>query len=323
MKHRIILSRPMQPAVEARAKSMFDAIVPDRALSVDELVTEAHTHGVQGLLFSGALRLDRALIARLPKSLCVAATASVGFDHIDLKAAAEKGIVLTNAPVVTECTADATILHILAACRRAREHLQVMRDGWGRSLGLSELLGHRVTGSVLGIVGMGRIGQAVAQRARGFGMTILYHSRQRVSPGIEQGARYFASLPEMLPHAQILSLHLPAAPGAAALIGEQELAMLPRGAVVVNTARGSLIDEDALIDALQSSQIAAAGLDVFQNEPHFDKRFLELPQVFLTPHSGSATGQTRDALGLRGLDNIAAVLDGQHSADTLVFHEAG
>lgn len=322
MKHRIILSRPMQPAVEQRAKLAFDAFVPEHALSVDELVSRAHAHEAQGLLFSGALRLDRALIERLPRSLRVAATTSVGFDHIDLQAAAEAGIVVTNAPVVTECTADATMLHILAACRRAREHLQVMQDGWGRSLGLSELLGHRVSGSVLGIVGMGRIGQAVAQRARAFGMTILYHGRRRLSPEIEQGARYFASLDEMLPHAQILSLHLPASPGAAPLIGAQQLSMLPRGAILVNTARGSLIDENALIDALKSGHIAAAGLDVFQNEPRFDKRFLELPQVFLTPHSGSATVQTRNDLGLRGLDNIAAVLDGHPVADALVIQPA-
>lgn len=317
MKHRIILSRPMQPAVEERAKSMFDARVPDKALCVDALVSEAHAHEAQGLLFSGALRLDRKLIDRLPRSLRVAATTSVGFDHIDLKAAQEAGIVVTNAPVVTECTADATMLHILAACRRAREHLQVMQDGWGRSLGLSELLGHRATGSVLGIVGMGRIGQAVAQRARAFGMTILYHGRRRLAPEVEQGARYFASLDEMLPNTQILSLHLPASPGAAALIGKRELGMLPRGAILVNTARGSLVDENALIDALHRGHVAGAGLDVFHNEPHFDKRFLELPQVFLTPHSGSATMQTRDDLGLRGLDNIASVLEGRHPDDAL------
>ena len=315
MKHRIVLSRPMQSVVMARAADMFDAFVPGHALSADEIVE--HAHEAQGLLFSGALKLDRALIERLPRTLRVAATTSVGFDHIDLDAAREKGIVVTNAPVVTECTADATMLHILAACRRAREHLQVMHDGWGRALGLSELLGQRVSGSVLGIVGMGRIGQAVAQRARAFGMTILYHSRRRLAPEVERGARYFASLDEMLPHTRILSLHLPASPGSAPLIGKREIAMLPRGAIIVNTARGSLIDEDALIEALQGEHIAAAGLDVFHNEPRFDKRFLELPQVFLTPHSGSATVQTRNDLGLRGLDNIALVLDGKPCADAL------
>jgi lactate dehydrogenase-like 2-hydroxyacid dehydrogenase len=317
MKHRIILSRPMLPLVEERALAKFDAFIPPQALSVDELVRHAHAHEAQGLLFSGALRLDRAVIEHLPSTLRVAATTSVGFDHIDLDAAREKGIVVTNAPVVTECTADATLLHILAASRRGREHLQVMQDGWGRALGMSELLGHRVSGSVLGIVGMGRIGQAVAQRARGFGMTVLYHSRRRLSPELEQGAQYCASLEDMLPHTQILSLHLPASPGSAPLIGKREIENLPRGAIIVNTARGSLIDEDALIDALRSGHVAAAGLDVFQNEPRFDKRFLDLPQVFLTPHSGSATVQTRNDLGLRGLDNIALVLDGKTSADAL------
>ncbi|WP_345817303.1 D-glycerate dehydrogenase (plasmid) [Paraburkholderia sp. PREW-6R] len=312
-----MLSRPMQPAVESRATERFDAYVPDHALSAEELVCIAKAHGAEGLLFSGALHLNAALVAQLPRSVRVAATTSVGFDHIDLDAAAAAGIVVTNAPVVTECTADATLLHMLAASRRAREHLQVLQDGWGRSLGLSELLGYRVSGSVLGMVGMGRIGQAVAQRARGFGMTIFYHSRRRVSEADEQGARYFASLNGMLPHAQILSLHVPATPAAAPLIGRDELALLPRGAIVVNTARGSLIDEDALIDALHSGHIAAAGLDVFRGEPHFDRRFLDLPQVFMTPHTGSATVQTRNDLGFRGLDNIADALAGQTPRDAL------
>ncbi len=322
MKHRLILSRPMPSAVEARAKSQFDAFVPEHALDAEALAEQAHAHGAQGLLFSGSLRLDRALIERLPPSLRVAATTSVGFDHVDLQAATEAGIVVTNAPVVTECTADAAMLHILAASRRAREHLKVMEDGWGRPLGLSELLGQRVSGNTLAIVGMGRIGQAVAQRARAFGMTVLYHSRRRIAPELEQGARYFASLHDMLPQARILSLHLPGSAGAAPLIGARELALLPRGAIVVNTARGSLIDEDALIEALLAGQVAAAGLDVFRREPHVDPRFLALPQVFLTPHSGSSTVQTRNALGLRGLDNIAAVLDGLPVADALELQDA-
>ncbi|SDV47239.1 2-hydroxyacid dehydrogenase [Chitinasiproducens palmae] len=315
--HRIMLSRPMQPAVMARARQRFDAYVPDHALTNDELVAAAVEWRAQGLLFSGALRLDAALLARLPRTLRVAATTSVGFDHVDLDAASAAGIIVTNAPVVTECTADATMLHILAACRRAREHLRVIEDGWGRSLGLAELLGQRVSGSALGIVGMGRIGQAVAQRARGFGMRVLYHSRRRVRAADEQGAQYFSSLHEMLPQAQILSLHLPAVAGAAPLIGRDALALLPRGAIVVNTARGALIDEDALIDALTDGRIAAAGLDVFRNEPHVDARLRALPQVFMTPHTGSATVQTRNDLGFRGLDNLAAALDARMPPDAL------
>jgi lactate dehydrogenase-like 2-hydroxyacid dehydrogenase len=247
----------------------------------------------------------------------VAATTSVGFDHVDVEAATRARIVVTNSPVVTECTADATMLHILAACRRAREHFDVMRNGWGRRLGLSELLGQRVTGSTLGIVGMGRIGQAVAQRARGFDMTILYHSRRRLAPEHEHGAQYFASLHEMLPHAHILSLHIPSTPGAGSLLGPTELALLPRGAVLVNTARGGLVDEDALLASLETGHISAAGLDVFADEPHFDQRFLALPQVFMTPHTGSATEQTRNDLGLRGLTNIETVLAGRPCDDAL------
>lgn len=316
MKHRIILSRPMPAAVEAAASQHFDVVLADHILSRAEVVERAHAHEAGGLLFSANLKVDAALLADLPDTLRVAATASVGFDHVDVAAATQRGITITNAPVVTECTADLTMLHIIAACRRAREYQDVMQAGWGRVLRLDELLGTRVSGKTLGIVGMGRIGQAVADRARGFGMKIIYHNRRRASPDVEGDAEYYPVLEDMLPHAQILSLHLPAS-GSKPLIGATQFARLTQGAIFVNTARGSLVDDDALLAALQSGQVAAAGLDVFNAEPAYDQRLLAFPRVYLTPHVGSATVETRNDLGLRALANLQSVLDGKGAIDPL------
>lgn len=188
MKSRITLSWPIQTIVELWDHEMFDLAIPERALSAADLVDVATAHNAQGLLFSGSLRLDRALMERLPGTLRFTATPSVGFDHVDLEAATRSGILAANALVAIRCTADATMLHILAACRRAREHLDVMRSAWRRSLGSSKLLSRRVTGSTLAILRMGRIGQAVARRARGFHKAVLYHVRRRLAPDLEEGA---------------------------------------------------------------------------------------------------------------------------------------
>ena len=168
----------------------------------------------------------------------------------------------------------------------------------------------RPSGRTLGIVGMGRIGQAVARRARGFDMRVLYHNRKRLPPDQEEGAEYVERLEALLPRSEILSLHLPGG-GAGTLMTREAFALLPRGAVFVNTARGSLVDEDALLEALQSGHLFAAGLDVFRREPDFDLRFAALPNVFLTPHVASATTETRNQMGFKALDNIAAVLAGR------------
>ena len=207
------------------------------------------------------------------------------------------------------------MLLLLGACRRASEYAAVMRDGWRRTLGMPDMLGVRVSGRTLGIVGMGRIGQAVARRARGFGMRVLYHNRSRLSPDLEEGTEYVATLEELLGRSQVLSLHLPGGAESGTLMTREAFALLPRGAVFVNSARGSLVDEDALIEALESGHLFAAGLDVFRREPDFDTRLAALPNVFLAPHMGSATVETRDAMGFRALDNIAAVLSGRPPID--------
>jgi lactate dehydrogenase-like 2-hydroxyacid dehydrogenase len=225
---------------------------------------------------------------------------------------------VTNTPdVLTDATADMAFLLILNACRRAHEYDGIMRKGWGRAFGMGDMLGIDASGKTLGIFGMGRIGRAVAQRARGFNMKIVYHNKTRLPPELEQGATYYPTLNEMLPHCQILSVHAPAGPTTNKVMNAQTLGLLPKGAVFVNTARGTLVDEDALFDALKSGHLFAAGLDVFHNEPNADKRFATLENTFLVPHMGSATVETRKAMGDRALDNIAAVLAGRPPIDPL------
>jgi lactate dehydrogenase-like 2-hydroxyacid dehydrogenase len=206
---------------------------------------------------------------------------------------------------------------LLAAARRAHEYDAVMRTGWRYRIGQGDLLGVRVSGKTLGILGMGRIGSAMARRALGFDMRVLYHSRTRLPPDQENGAEYVPEFRAMLPRCDFLSLHAPATPATDRIINAETLALLPRGAVLVNVARGGLVDEDALHAALTSGQLFAAGLDVFRTEPDFDTRFAALPNVILSPHIGSGSVETRNAMGFRALDNIAAVLAGRGPIDPL------
>jgi lactate dehydrogenase-like 2-hydroxyacid dehydrogenase len=320
MKPRLVLAALMPRDVVARARDEFDAVVVEGKddMTVEQVIAAATRHRADAIMFTNTLPLSADAIARLPPGVRVGATSSVGYDHIDVAAARARGLYVTNTPdVLTECTADFAFMMLLAAARRAYEYDRIMRAGWRYRIGQGDLLGVRVTGKTLGILGMGRIGRAMAQRARGFDMTVLYHSRNRLPPELEQGARYFASFHEMLPHCHFLSLHAPAGPATDKIIDAQTLALMPRGAVLVNVARGGLVDEDALLDALTSGQLFAAGLDVFRSEPDYDLRFAKLDNVILSPHIGSGSVETRNAMGFRALDNIAAVLAGKGPIDPL------
>lgn len=313
---RVLVARRVPPNVAARAREMFDAIVTEADMDADTALRVIREERIAGLFSGPKVKFTAAHAAAMPDGLKVIANPGAGYDHMDVEAARARGIVVTNAPdVVTDCTADLALMLILNSSRRAREYDQVMREGWRRPYGMPDLLGLRPSGRTLGIVGMGRIGQAVAQRARGFGMRILYNNRRRLPPELEQGAEYVAELHDLLRRSEILSLHLPASAETGTLMTRERFALLPRGAVFVNTARGSLVDEDALIEALESGQLFAAGLDVFRKEPDFDTRLAALPNVFLTPHVASATVDTRDAMGFRTLDNIAGVLSGRGAID--------
>lgn len=320
MPSRLVLACLMPRDVVARARTEFDAVVVDGSddMSAAQVIEAATAHQADAIMFTNTLPLTADAIARLPASVRVGATSSVGYDHIDVAAAKARGIVVTNTPgVLTECTADFAFMMLLAAARRAYEYDKIMRAGWRYRIGQGDLLGVRVTGKTLGILGMGRIGRAMAQRARGFDMTIVYHARNRLPPELEQGAQYFASFHDMLPHCDFLSLHAPAGPATDRIINAGSLARLKRGAVLVNVSRGGLVDEDALIAALTSGQLFAAGLDVFRSEPDYDMRFAALDNVIMSPHIGSGSMETRNAMGYRALDNIAAVLAGKRAIDPL------
>ena len=313
---RILVARAATPAVAERAAREFDATLAGRDLDAGEVVAAAEACGAEGAMIGSAARMDAERVASLPAGVRILATGSVGFDYIDVAAARARGIAVTNTPdVLNDCVADFALLLILAACRRAHEYDALMRSGWDRVFGFDEMLGVSPSGRTLGIVGMGRIGQAVARRARAFGMRVLYHNRNRLAPGREEGAEYVASLAELLPRSQVLSLHLPGGAERDGMMDAEAFASLPRGAVFVNTARGSLVDKGALVDALRSGHLFAAGLDVFSREPGFDPRLADLPNVFLAPHMASATVETRDAMGHRALDNLAAVLSGRAPLD--------
>jgi lactate dehydrogenase-like 2-hydroxyacid dehydrogenase len=320
MKPRLLLACLTTPRVVDRARDEFDAIIHQGPgdMTVAEVTAAATAHQAQAILFTNTLPLSAAAIAALPGSVRVGATSSVGFDHIDVPAARASGIVVTNTPgVLDECTADHAMMLLLAAARRGAEYDRIMRQGWRYRIGQGDLLGVRVTGKRIGILGMGRIGRAFAQRARGFDMKVLYHGRTRLPPELEQGAEYYADFHQMLPHCDFLSVHAPGGAATDKMIGVRALSLLPDGAVLVNVARGSLVDEDALFDALTSGKLFAAGLDVFRAEPDYDLRFAALENVVLSPHVGSASRETRDAMGFRALDNIAAVLAGRPALDPL------
>lgn len=311
---RVVFSLPLTEAANERAREVFDVVIPDKAGGRIALIEAADRHAAEGLLIGMGARLTGDDIVRLPASVKIVATASVGYDHIDIAAANARGIAVSNTPdVLTDSTADAHMLLLLGAMRRAKEHVRNMDGGWKLRNGFADNLGWDVSGKTMGIVGMGRIGRAVARRARGFDMPILYHNRTRLPPDLEAGAQYFAQLEDMLPRCQVLSLNLPGGQGV--LMTADRFALLPKGAVFINSARGSLVDEDALIAALQSGHLAAAGLDVFQKEPDYDTRLNDLPNTFLLPHIGSATVETRNAMGFRALDNIADVLRGGRPRD--------
>lgn len=320
MKHRLVVGFLTTPNVVARARDEFDAMVHDGPsdMTAEELIAAANAHRADAVVFTNTLPFNADTIARLPASVKVAATSSVGYDHIDVAAAKARGIQVCNTPgVLTECTADLGMMLMLAAARRGAEYDRLMRQGWGRRIGQGELLGVRVSGKRVGILGMGRIGQAFADRCRGFGMKIMYHSRNRLPAGQEKGATYFATFHEMLPHCDFLSIHAPGGAATAKVVDAKALSLMPDGAILVNVSRGSLVDEDALLEALKSGKLFAAGLDVFQTEPDYDRRFAELDNVVLAPHMGSASRETRDGMGGKALDNIASVLAGRGPIDPL------
>ena len=315
----VLVTRKLPQAVEDRLRRDYDPRLndEDRLYTTDELIERAD--GAEAILTCHTEHLSADVIARLPDSVRAIASFSVGVDHVDLAAAKVRGIIVTNTPdVLTDATAELTMLLMLGAARRAAEGEQLVRSGKWESWSPSFMVGIQVTGKRLGIIGMGRVGQATARRARGFDMSIHYHNRRRLPADHEAGATFYGTVDELLPHCDFLALHCPATPDTQGLLDARRIALLPDAAIVVNAARGSVIDEAALIEALRSGKLAAAGLDVYNNEPNIDPAFRTLRNTFLLPHIGSATRETRDAMGFRALDNLDAIFAQRPPRDQLV-----
>ena len=314
----VFVTRKLPEAVEERLRRDYQPRLneDDRVLGPDERI--AGSAGADAILTCATDPWPAELIARLPGGVRALATFSAGFEHIDLAAASARGIAVTNTPdVLTEATADITMLCLLGAARRAFEGEALLRTGGWSGWTPTQLLGLELNGAVLGIVGMGRIGQAVARRARAFGMRIHYHSRHRLPPELEQGAWFHHTLESLLPEARFLSLHCPATAATDRMINAETLALLPRGAVLINTARGALRDDDAVLKALDSGPRFAAGCDVYAGEPELHPGYRTRRNGFFLPHLGSATVETRNAMGFRCLDNLDALFAGRPAPDAL------
>ncbi len=312
----VLVTRKLPDAVEDRLAENYEVrLNPDDVLySADELIERAQ--GADAILPCHTEHFTPEVVDGLPESVRIVANFSVGVDHCNLEAFRKRGIVVTNTPdVLSDATAEIAILLMLGAARRAGEGERMMRDGSWKDWSPAFMVGHSVTGKRLGIIGMGRVGQTVAKRARGFDMEIHYYNRSRLPEDLEQGAVYHDSIESVLAVSQILSLNCPATPETTNLLSAERIALLPDGAIVVNTARGALVDEDALAQALTSGKIAAAGLDVYKTEPGGNREIAQLPNTFLLPHIGSANKETRDAMGYRAIGNLDAFFAGKEPGD--------
>jgi len=310
------ITRKLSDNTEARAARDYEVILnpEDRVFSPDEIVEMSAR--VDAILPCHSEIFDAETVARLDSRVKIIANHSVGVDHCDLDALKSRGIVVTNTPdVLSKATAEIALLLMLAAARRAGEGDRLVRAGKWDSWSPSFMVGTQMTDKRLGIVGMGRVGQAFARLVAGFDMEIHYYNRNRLPPEQERGAIYHETVEDLLPHCDFVSLHCPATPETENLMNAERLALLPDGAILVNTARGKLVDEDALISALKSGKLAAAGLDVFKLEPGGNPAFAALDNIFMLPHIGSATRETRDAMGFRALDNLDAFFAGNTPRD--------
>jgi len=315
---KVYITRKLPDAVETRMRELFEAElnVNDAPRTREELIEAVRTADV--LVPTVTDRIDAALIAEAGPQMKLIASFSNGTDHIDIDAAAKKGITVTNTPnVLTEDTADMTMALILAVPRRLVQGARVLMDKPGEWEGWSPtwMLGRRIWGKRIGIIGMGRIGTAVARRAKAFGLSIHYHNRKRVNPATEDEleATYWDSLDQMLARVDIVSVNCPSTPATFHLLSARRLALLQPTSYVVNTARGDIIDEDALVQALRAGKIAGAGLDVFENEPAVNPKLVKLAnegKVVLLPHTGSATIEGRIDMGDKVIINIRTYFDG-------------
>ena len=320
-KPRVVVTRRLMPATEARMAELFEASFNPADTPLDRAALIAAVADADVLVPTVTDRIDAELIAAAGPRLGLIANFGAGTEHIDLAAARARRIMVTNTPgVFTDDTADMTMALIVTVTRRFVEGIRLVLTGQWNGWSPSGLLGHRIAGKRLAILGMGRIGQAVAHRARAFGLDIVYHSRHRIPASLETmlGARYEPDLDRMIAEADILTLHCPASAATRHILSAVRIAAMKPTAYVVNTARGELIDEEALIAALESGRLGGAALDVFEHEPAVDPRLIAQPNVILIPHLGSATIEGREDSGARVIANIRYWTDGHRPPDQVL-----
>ena len=301
---KILVTRKLLQSNEDRLKDLYDV----KLNSNDELYSQKKliemSEGCNGILSALTDNLDKETINQLPDSVKILSNFAVGFGNIDLDAAKKRNIIVTNTPeVLTDATAEIGILLILGACRRASEGVDAAKSSnWKWSA--DYLIGKQLTGSRLGILGMGRIGKKIAKIAKSLGMIIHYHNRSKLSPDQENGATYHKDLKSLLTVSDVLSVCCPASRETVNMINKETLDYLPKGAVVTNVARGDIVDDEALIDALNRRKVYAVGLDVYKGEPNLNPGYLKHKSAFILPHLGSATKQTRTAMANLAIDNL-------------------
>jgi glyoxylate reductase len=320
----VIVTRKLPEIIETRMMELFETRLNNDDAALDREALIAAVGEADVLVPTVTDRIDRDLIEAAGPRLKLIASFGTGVDHVDLDAAKARGLTVTNTPgVLTEDTADMTMALILAVARRLPEGERLVRSGHWPGWSPTGMLGARLGGKRLGIVGMGRIGQALARRARAFGMAIHYHNRHRVHPAVEGEleATYWPSLDQMLARMDIVSVNCPRTPATYHLLNARRLALLRRHALVINTSRGEVIDEEALAVLLKQGEIAGAGLDVFEREPHVSPKLLKLPNVVLLPHMGSATLEGRIEMGQKVIVNIKAFVDGHPPPDRVLGTE--
>jgi len=317
MKKKILVTRNLLSENEERIKKLFDVkLNKQEKVYTSEEILEL-SKDCDGILCIGGNKFDANIFSKISNTVKIIASYSVGYNNIDIDAATKKGIVVTNTPeVLTDATADIAILLLLGASRRAyeaRKSAEEQKWVWATDF----LLGQQMSGSNLGILGMGRIGRAIAERARGFGMKIHYHNRTKLSADLEQGAIYHDNIKSLFSNSDFLSINCPATKDTSKIINEETIGYLPNGAVISNTARGDVVDDEAMIKALKNGKIFALGLDVYNGEPKIHSEYLKLQNLFLLPHLGSATLKTRIAMGNRSIDNLENFFQNKRPKDQL------
>jgi len=317
----VAVTRKLPDIIETRMMELFEARLnlTDDPLGQAEL--EAAVQEADVLVPTVTDRIDTQLLSKAGEQLKLIASFGTGVDHIDFAAAKKRGIVVTNTPdVLTEDTADMTMALILAVPRRLAEGERLVRSGNWSGWSPTGMLGHRIWGKRLGIIGMGRIGTAVARRARGFGLSVHYHNRRRVPESLETEleATYWQSLDQMIAHMDIISVNCPHTPATFHLLNKRRIDLMKPHAYIVNTSRGEVIDESALVRALHEEKISGVGLDVFEHEPAINPKLLQLENVVLLPHMGSATIEGRVDMGEKVIINIRAFVDGHSPPDRVI-----